>query len=644
MYCMLPICLLLALLSCGALAQPPEPAAVPAQPAAAPQLETVPALSDEVLLNPRMGLYLQYPPLTAKADDWFMKIAGVAYYRLDWSTLNPEEGVYKFDEFFAPIFDFWVKQHHKRVAFRVMCQSMHSRSKYVTPQWVFDKGVPGVEHVGLYTPLQIDPVFWDKSYLDIHCEFIRKLGEYLDGREGLEFVDIGSIGEWGEMHLMRWTPQQLRETGFTHTRYVEAYRRVIDAFHDAFPKTAIFLNVGGQSNHTINDYAAIRGMHFRQDGLTPTGASYDVGGWLYGPYSRRGVMCNFEFHSGLEEMKRKNWDLKQTLDKGLSAPISYLNTNLGNYYNLPQEARDLLTDAARRIGYRFVVTKVTTNPQVRVDGEHPARLLIGSTWRNDGVAPCYDSYAVRWTVLDQKGAVVAEETTYPPVPTTQWWPGEEQQFGALVRIPGDTAPGLLRLMVAMIDPRSGANILLGIAGRDADDRYALCEVPAVQATPIAGAVYEEGFEAGAKPWSAVKGMTATVDEGTAHSGAGSLLVTGGCDNTWNYASVRLPAPAVPGGLYRLGVWMRVDKMDPMGRAPYVKLAVNAPDGKWLSNYGSNPYDLKQMGTWQYLETTADLPANAGSLDIAIERGAVNMALSEIVLRLDDVKVELLESP
>lgn len=625
-------------------AQPPEPAPVPLEPQAAPQLETIPQLSDEVLLNPHMGLYLQYPPLTAKADDWYMKIAGVAYYRLDWSTLNPEEGVYKFDEFFGPIFDFWVNQHHKRVAFRVMCQNMHSRSKYVTPKWVFDKGVPSVEHVGLYTPLQIDPVFWDPLYLDIHCEFIRKLGEYLDGREGLEFVDIGSIGEWGEMHLARWTPQQLRETGFTHTRYVDAYRRVIDAFHDAFPRTPVFLNVGGQDNLTINDYAAIRGMHFRQDGLSPSGASYDVGGWLYGPYSRRGVMCNFEFHSSLDEMKRKNWDLKATLEKGLSAPISYLNTNLGNYYTLPQEARDLLTDAARRIGYRFVITKVVTNPQVRLDGQRPGRLIIHSTWRNDGVAPCYHSHAVRWAVLGPTGAVVAEETTYPPIPTTRWWPGEEQQCGAIIHIPPDTPPGLLRLTVAMIDPRTGQHILLGIAGRDAQDRYTLCEVPAVQVPSTGGPVYQEGFEPGAKPWNAAPGMTATIDTGAAHTGTGSLLITGTCDNTWNYAQIRLPVPAVPGALYRLGVWMRVDKMDPPGRAPYVKLAVNAPDGKWLQNYGSNPYNLQELGTWQYLEALADLPPNAGSLDIAVERGALNMPVKEMVLRLDDVKVEVLESP
>ena len=60
-------------------------------------------------------------------------------------------------------------------------------------------------------------MFWDSRYLNIQCEFIKQLGKHLDGRPGLEFIDIGAIGEWGEMHLMRWTPQQLEETGFTET-------------------------------------------------------------------------------------------------------------------------------------------------------------------------------------------------------------------------------------------------------------------------------------------------------------------------------------------------------------------------------------------------------------------------------------------
>ncbi|NUQ02211.1 MAG: hypothetical protein HUU35_20375, partial [Armatimonadetes bacterium] len=397
---------------------------------APPAMRTVePPLSDDVLLNPGMGLYLQYPPLDTTADEWFMQIADIAYWRVGWSELNPQPGVYKFEEYFGPRFEHYVTKLGKRVAFRVMCQNMHSRDKFVTPEWVFAAGVPGVKHVGLYVPEQINPVFWDPVFLKLQGEFVAALGQYLDGREGLEFVDIGSIGEWGEMHLARWTSQQLEESGYSEAAYIGAYRQMIDAHAAAFPRTPVFLNVGGQKHHTINDYAALRGMHFRQDGLNPAGASYDCGEWLYKPYARARVRCNFEFHSGYSEMKQKNWDVAATIAKGLSAPISYLNTNLfggGGYRQAPDEARRLLTEAARRIGYRFVITRLELPERVRVSAGRAARLPLLPLWRNDGVAPCYASYALEWSLIGQDGRPAVTAVQYPENPTTRWWPGEEQ--------------------------------------------------------------------------------------------------------------------------------------------------------------------------------------------------------------------------
>ncbi len=109
------------------------------------------------------------------------------------------------------------------------------------------------------------PCVLGPKYLELNNQFVARLGKYLDGRKGLEFMDVGSIGEWGEMHLGlhipgRWTSEQMAETGFTTSKYVAAYRRVIDAHATAFPHTRVFLNVGDLAE--INDYAAIRELPF----------------------------------------------------------------------------------------------------------------------------------------------------------------------------------------------------------------------------------------------------------------------------------------------------------------------------------------------------------------------------------------------
>ena len=611
-----------------------------------PWVEFVPETTDEVLLNPGMGLYMQHPPLDAKADEWFMQVADTAYYRLHWADVNPEEGVYTFDEYFGPMFDFWVKHHGKRVAFGVMSQSKHGRMKYVTPKWVFDKGVPGVQHKGIYEKEQINPVFWDERYLDLQCEFIAKLGEYLDGREGFEFIDLRCIGEWGEMHLQRWTPEQLEATGFTHTKYVMAYRRMIDAFAKAFPRSRVFLNVGGPKHHTINDYAALRGLHFRQDGLKPGGASYNCGEWLYKPYARRGVICNFECHSSYAGGLKKDWAPDAIIKSGLDAPISYLNMNWfggSSVRRAPDEGRRLLTDAARRVGYRFVIAKLRHMPAFHVDGVHPARVPLWSTWGNNGVAPCYQSLAVEWSLVDAFGKTIASEVIFPATPTTHWWPGEEAQADGMLRVPADTPEGRYELKVAMVVPETGDRIRLGIAGRDDQGRYTLCDLPAEARTATEATVYETSFETDAAGWSPHEGLTATLDTEAAHSGGHSLLVTGTQQKGWNYAVCYVPTPLVPVGRYRLTVWLRVDAIDPASKPPYVKVGINGPDGKWIENYVSGKYDLEKMGTWQQLTAIAELPTNAASAHLAIEKGAYSTPITATI-RLDDVRLDLLEAP
>ncbi|MHC4398959.1 MAG: hypothetical protein ACYTG0_04695 [Planctomycetota bacterium] len=298
--------------------------------------EATPASTDDVLLNPGMGLYLQcggrFQPIPE--DAWYLKIANIAYYRPCWSDVEPEEGADP-EAYFSPLFDYWVDKLGGRIAFRVMAESVSSRHRYTTPEWVFDKGVPSVLHRNRYGDEQLSPVFWSEAYMDASCRFIERMGRHLDGRPGLEFVDIGLIGEWGEMHLglhipNRWNGEQLHRTGFSHAKYVAAYRRIIGAFAKAFPNTQVFLNVG--HHREINEYAAIRGIHFRQDGLKPSGPSANVGERFYVPWSRRGVKGNYEFHSSMESMRRKGWDLRATVLKGLEAPISTAHVHIGERF------------------------------------------------------------------------------------------------------------------------------------------------------------------------------------------------------------------------------------------------------------------------------------------------------------------------
>ena len=610
--------------------------------------EITPQTTDDVLLNPGMGLYLAAGGYQPKPDAWFMNIADIAYFRPDWSQVKPEENGNHFDEYFGPIFDFWVNKMGKRVAFRIMSESMHSRTKYVTPEWVFAKGVPSVKHTGIYTSEQIDPVFWDEKYLEIQKEFILELGKYLDGKEGLEYVDIGSIGEWGEMHLGlhipgRWTPKQLEETGYTEEKYIETYRYIIDAFAEAFPRTQVFLNVGDYD--TINDYAALRGIHFRQDGLTPSGPSSNVGKRFYQPYSKRGIKGNYEFHSSYNEMKKKSWDLKTTIDKGLEDPISYLNTNIfgtRELENAPEEVKTLLTYAGQKLGFRFIILKLKAQKEFHLDGESPGRLMIEHTWKNIGVAPCYESYALIFSLINNNGETMADQLFFPKKPTTQWFPDEDITERILIRIPADVPTGEYTLKVSMLAPeKPERKILLGIVGKDTQNRYDLCQVNAVKTERRQAVVYEEGFESG-NLWNASSGMKVSADKTLAHSGDYIMLITGTQQGSWNYASHDLGLSILSGSKYRLSCWMQVESINPEIE-PYLKIGLTNAKGEWLENQNTNYYDFSKLGTWQYMEIVFETSAETFGGHLAVEKGSLESQITATI-RIDDVKLELLESP
>jgi len=616
--------------------------------------EVISAPSDEILFNPGMGLYLAGwggSRFELDEDAWAFTMADIIYFRPGWCDVEPDGPGSGFDAYFGELFDFWVKQRGKRLAFRVMSESMHSKAAFVTPEWVFtQEDIPGVPHVGLRGLEQIDPVFWDDRYLDAYCDFVQRLGDCLDGREGLEFIDIGGIGEWGEMHLGlhipgRWTPEQLEETGFTPEKYIAAYRRIIDAHALAFPRTRVLLNVGSYAQ--INDYAALKGMHFRQDGLKPTGPSANVGKRFYHPYSRRGVICSYEFHSSYRAMQEKGWDLTETLEQGLSDPISYLNTNVfgGSQWGAaPDDVKSLFIDAGRRIGFRFVLKKLVLPEAFHLDGTTGGRIILEHHWANEGVAPCHTSCALDFTLHAADGTIVATQRHYPDTATTLWWPGESVVERTLLRVPAETPPGDHDLKVALVLPETPErHILLGISGRDADDRYRLCRIPGIRTARRTGTVFEQAFSDQEFEWRAVSGVSAVLDTSEKHSGSASLRVEGTQQGSWNYVSRDVPDRILPASRYRLSCWMRVEFVVPAKCAPYLKLGVTDAEGKWLDNFGTGRYDMSRVGVWQRLQATFDTPLPAAGGHLAVEKGGREIAVT-VRFWLDDVQLELLEAP
>ncbi|MBT3377102.1 MAG: DUF4832 domain-containing protein [Lentisphaerae bacterium] len=179
-----------------------------------PLVTVRPSDTGEALLNPGMGWVFHHydntirgygPPLGRQYAGEDFPGLSVAYLRLAWSYLEPEEGVFNWG-----IVD-GVAQRYidagRDIAFRFTC--FETEIPFATPEWVKDAGAEGywwVHKKGCVTGPEADPkARWEPDYDD--PIFLEKLDRFLaaaaaryDGAAHVAFVDIGSLGVWGEGH------------------------------------------------------------------------------------------------------------------------------------------------------------------------------------------------------------------------------------------------------------------------------------------------------------------------------------------------------------------------------------------------------------------------------------------------------------
>ena len=128
--------------------------------------------------------------------------ASACYIRTEWKRMNPEDGVY-----------FWQDENNsitklvKRaeelglpIAFRVIVDGRdRDKANGATPEFVRDAGaevwVSDAKHPAWFTPIVVDPVF--RSYYE---KFIKAFAQEFNDPDRVAFIDAYALGKWGEGH------------------------------------------------------------------------------------------------------------------------------------------------------------------------------------------------------------------------------------------------------------------------------------------------------------------------------------------------------------------------------------------------------------------------------------------------------------
>lgn len=177
------------------------------------------------MVNPLMGNVCWAEDISARPQPFTLVYANII-----WRELEPEEGVYAFEKIEeACHFSRW-KEQKKHIILRLMLDLPGKKKHCDLPKWLEDRtrgAYYECPYGSGYCPDYSDPVL-----IACHSRLVEQLGRRYDTDPFVSFIEIGSLGHWGEWHVHekagRMPPQAVR------TSYVRAYA-------EAFPHTHLLM-------------------------------------------------------------------------------------------------------------------------------------------------------------------------------------------------------------------------------------------------------------------------------------------------------------------------------------------------------------------------------------------------------------------
>lgn len=410
------------------------------------------------------------------------------YLRLAWSYLEPEEGHFDWS-LIDEVVNKYVPLGYG-ISFRITCRETGSCPgavgqcvdgiNYATPKWVRDAGAAGTDLPAGYngSARSWSPDYGDSVFLTKLENFHRAFAARYDGKPWLRYVDIGSVGDWGEGHTHFSTRQETpNEVIKKHIDlYCKYYRHsLLVAVEGLFCYLKEPFDGAREGNERILDlaeYCRRKGVAFRSDSfLVDYYMQVSTGNWsVTRPYlfeimyPDRPVIYELEHYSYAkreghwfgqngEGVNRYGYSGAVFFEKSMEvAHASYIGYH-GYLSEWFADNPDLSVHLANRAGYWYFPVSATWQPTVGRTGNK-----LAVRWLNQGVAPAYNPFVLRLHLTGSENSTVLTVDA----DNLRWMPGEARTEEYVYDIP-DTCPrGKYRLCIELYDRHLDRRIEVGL--------------------------------------------------------------------------------------------------------------------------------------------------------------------------------------
>ncbi|MCD9022971.1 DUF4832 domain-containing protein, partial [Cohnella silvisoli] len=421
---------------------------------------------------------------------------GLVTTNITWAELEPVKGEFDWNGVQTRRnFDYWTSKG-KKINLRFIMDSPDDTAHKDIPDWLYDELVDaeGAEGAGVWyddESLGFSPNYNSETLIEEHERVIQALAQKYDNDPRIGFIEIGSLGHFGEFHTV------LIEDGFPKVSVSDQYvQHYVDYFHNKklgmrkpFPLSAqhqmgLFNDVfAGNSTDSwlrwidkgwsgLEDYndTNIDSIQLQESSAMPEFWKTNYSG---GEFSSGQPVRNYISNDQIMESLRQARE-SHTTYIGAASLVGY---QLGTDITADQQANiDLLLNT---LGYRFVLDSVSHSNNI-AEGD---ALAITSSWRNIGVAPFYEQWPIAYALADPNGNLVASSIQNTSIDIRTWAPGSYNNSFSF-EIPESIPGGQYTLLVGILDPDTGKpGVKLANEGARFDGWFALDQVAITNATP-----------------------------------------------------------------------------------------------------------------------------------------------------------------
>lgn len=414
--------------------------------------------TEEVFDNPLMG----YAPCawnTTVSDD-----VSLLYMDITWAELEPEEGQYNWESIDKENqLSRWRKEG-KHIVLRFVCDVPGQEKHMDIPEWLYEK----IDHEGTWYDVEFGkgfaPDYNNEEMIRYHAKAVEALGEHL-GKDGLiSYIELGSLGHWGEWHVNYSAGIQRLPNEAVRKQYVVPWT-------GAFPDAMLLMRrpFSHASEYGMGLYNDMAG---HPDETEVWLREIENGGDLTQTDEKNALISMHDFWKtapvggeltssfSMEDLLETNLDQTAALIR--ESHTTFLGPHVANNQYL-QGYHTVL----KNMGYRLRISEAVLSNKLK-------GTKLSMTWANDGTAPFYKDWPVWVYVTDENGDTIEKKQV--EMKLSSILPGESVKTEICLETKKlvDLAGKKYNIRIGVEDPMTGKeNLRLAMKCRYMDGRNLL---------------------------------------------------------------------------------------------------------------------------------------------------------------------------